>query len=61
MGDVTVQQITAYNQAFTEQWTSLIEKGELVCKETGTLYTNLPKPQAIILDVRAPSFEPSFS
>ena len=41
------------DKAFEEAWVTLCEGRELVCVRTGTRFAPLPKPEAIILDVRA--------
>ena len=53
ISDVVFLRSDEGDKAFEDAWTSLVEERELVCKQTGTRFTAFPKPEAMILDVRA--------
>ena len=53
ISDVAFLRSDEGDKAFEEAWVTLCEGRELVCMRTGTRFAPLPKPKAIILDVRA--------
>ncbi len=52
INDVAFLRSDEGDKAFAEAWKALVEERELVCTQTSTSFPPLPKPQAIILDVR---------
>ena len=42
---------------FHDMWQALISEKEAVCAHTGVRHTPMPKPRALIADVRAGSLE----
>ena len=44
------------DENFGRTWKSIISGEELVCKQTGTRYSPLPKPKAIVIDVSISTF-----